>query len=377
MDQTELNNNNNTSKIKTFLSMQLYKPKISSISQAIDVNSQVTMSAILSAQDMLKETNKSVKTPISLLQEILTKCNMALPNYEEVATEGFSHEPTFVYRVVVADIVASANGSSKKRAKQAVAYEVLNQLKKKSLDSNNQPLAVKIDSIMKSLSQISVDENKLSDSGNAEESENPIGHLIELAQRHSMRPPEFVFGEEEGPSHDRQFQCEAIFGDLKQKAFGKSKKQAKRLAALKLLHTIKNENHDQKIFTDEKAINNELPYSFKTFSKELQLNGNKKSIDFIQQCRSSVKPMIQNLMNIKNLKELNNFRPLLDKISQEENFEYRFFTIKKNEDDHLTFLQLYTWPVLCLLGRGKNYEEAIEDASKNALEAIQIYSQKS
>lgn len=69
--------------------------------------------------------------------------------------------------------------------------------------------------------------------------ENPVGELIEIAQRYSMRPPDFQYGEEDGPPHNRQFTCFAIFGDYKETGNGRAKKLAKRQAAIKLLFRLK------------------------------------------------------------------------------------------------------------------------------------------
>lgn len=40
---------------------------------------------------------------------------------------------------------------------------------------------------------------------------NPVGDLIEIAQRKSLRPPDFEFGDEQGPPHNRQFICKVKF----------------------------------------------------------------------------------------------------------------------------------------------------------------------
>jgi RISC-loading complex subunit TARBP2 len=44
------------------------------------------------------------KTPVSVLQELLSRRG-TLPKYELVQIEGAIHEPTFRYRVTVADVV--------------------------------------------------------------------------------------------------------------------------------------------------------------------------------------------------------------------------------------------------------------------------------
>lgn len=74
-----------------------------------------------------KMTNAAQKTPISLLQELCAQQGMT-PDYKLVSVEGAVHAPTFMYRVQVNDVVASATGQSKKKAKHAAAKAVLERL---------------------------------------------------------------------------------------------------------------------------------------------------------------------------------------------------------------------------------------------------------
>lgn len=81
----------------------------------IDLNSHVIVSAIKAAINLCNETKitRSVKTPISILQEVATKCSCQ-PVYENISTEGQVHEPLFIYKVTVGDISAVGKGSNKK-----------------------------------------------------------------------------------------------------------------------------------------------------------------------------------------------------------------------------------------------------------------------
>ena len=51
------------------------------------------------------------------------------PTYDLVANEGAVHEPIFVYRVVVGEIVATGKGPSKKKAKHVAAQEALERIR--------------------------------------------------------------------------------------------------------------------------------------------------------------------------------------------------------------------------------------------------------
>lgn len=119
--------------------------------QYIDISSQLTYTAVTSAESLLNEPNQSVKTPISLLQEIMTKCSLPPPIYEEVSTEGHSHMTVFCFRVVIHmsnnDIIAVAKGHSKKKAKHAAAFEVITQLRNQSLPVNKN-LTAKFDNLL-------------------------------------------------------------------------------------------------------------------------------------------------------------------------------------------------------------------------------------
>lgn len=112
----------------------------------LTINTETTSSAIAAAKTLFTCVNSSVKTPVSLLQEICMKCHIQ-PIYEVLAAEGQIHEPTFVFKVIVGDISAVGKGSSKKRAKHAAALSVLNEIKQRSIGTNDE-LADQIDSLM-------------------------------------------------------------------------------------------------------------------------------------------------------------------------------------------------------------------------------------
>lgn len=71
---------------------------------------RVTMHALMSEALPLDEAARlemkslPTKTPVSVLQELLSRRGTT-PKYELVQIEGAVHEPTFRYRVTVADVV--------------------------------------------------------------------------------------------------------------------------------------------------------------------------------------------------------------------------------------------------------------------------------
>jgi hypothetical protein len=112
-----------------------------------------------------------------------------------------------------------------------------------------------------------------------EQSANPVGELLELTTKLSLRPPEFVFNEGEGPPHDRIFTCHAAFastlGEVKEFGRGRSKKIAKRHAAFKLLKTLSSakamndvgRKHEKKTFTAGGELST-VPTKVKSASKK-------------------------------------------------------------------------------------------------------------
>lgn len=53
------------------------------------------------------------KTPISFLQEISTKRGIT-PQYDLLANEGAVHEPVFIMRVTVGDVIATGKGRERR-----------------------------------------------------------------------------------------------------------------------------------------------------------------------------------------------------------------------------------------------------------------------
>ena len=116
--------------------------------KTIDYHSQLINLAIQAATNLCneKKTTQSVKTPISLLQEIATKMTIQ-PVYVNISTEGQVHEPIFIYKLTMGDISVIAKGNSKKKAKHAAALEYIHELKNKSI-GKNEKLTQSIDILM-------------------------------------------------------------------------------------------------------------------------------------------------------------------------------------------------------------------------------------
>ncbi|KAG7207200.1 hypothetical protein KM043_008883 [Ampulex compressa] len=174
------------------------------------------------------------KTPVSVLQELLSRRG-TIPKYELVQIEGAIHEPTFRYRVTVADVVAIGTGRSKKEAKHAAAKAVLDKLTGLDPEAPESPLP-----------------NSLSESQNLQELQsfgdeklvtNPIGALQELCMSRHWPPPKYTMEGEEGLPHERQFTIVCSILKYREVGQGKSKKIAKRDAAHRMWLVLHDENN--------------------------------------------------------------------------------------------------------------------------------------
>jgi ribonuclease-3 len=72
----------------------------------------------------------SLKDPKTRLQEYLQSRRLPLPNYEMVGAEGKAHQQTFTVTCTIEGLeqVASATGSSRRKAEQAAAAQILEML---------------------------------------------------------------------------------------------------------------------------------------------------------------------------------------------------------------------------------------------------------
>jgi hypothetical protein len=154
-------------------------------------------------------------------------------------------------------------------------------------------------------------------------SQNPVGELIEIAQRLSARPPEFEFGDEEGPAHNRQFTCHVKFGEILETGYGKAKKAAKRQAAIKLLYKLR---------TTENAIKSSDVKAVESFVNDMDLmkintNPRKNLPNIYAQLKGSNRPLVSKLLSaeIENMDPAEFGKQFFDKLAVEEKFEYKIY----------------------------------------------------
>nr|XP_033334816.1 RISC-loading complex subunit tarbp2 isoform X2 [Megalopta genalis] len=196
----------------------------------------------LSEAAQLEMKSLNSKTPVSILQELLSRRGTT-PKYELIQVEGAIHEPIFRYRVTVADIVAMGTGKSKKEAKHAAARAVLDKLCRLNSETPDSPLANNVSDLFNLCSSENLQE--LSEYGEEKIITNPIGALQEMCMSRHWPPPKYAMENEEGLPHERQFTIVCSILKYHEVGQGKSKKVAKRHAAHKMwraLHDVNSEN---------------------------------------------------------------------------------------------------------------------------------------
>ncbi|XP_051171868.1 interferon-inducible double-stranded RNA-dependent protein kinase activator A homolog isoform X6 [Leptopilina boulardi] len=299
---------------------------------------RVTMHALMSEALPLDEAARLEmkalpgKTPVSVLQELLSRRGTT-PKYELVQIEGAIHEPTFRYRVTVADVVdpivsAMGTGRSKKEAKHAAAKAVLDKLIGVNTESPDAPLPNSIpDSQGLQEMQGNYGEEKVIN--------NPIGSLQEMCMSRHWPPPKYSMEGEEGLPHERQFTIVCSILKYRQIGQGKSKKLAKRQAAHKMWQNLRDSSDQTQTAPDE--------------DENTCLNdGDVNLVQFLQE------------------------------IASEQQFEVTYVDIEEKSISGKCqcLVQLSTLPVAVCYGSGVTSKDAQASAAQNALEYLKIMTKK-
>ncbi|XP_053982051.1 interferon-inducible double-stranded RNA-dependent protein kinase activator A homolog isoform X4 [Hylaeus anthracinus] len=275
----------------------------------------------ISEAAQLEMKSLSNKTPVSILQELLSRRGTT-PKYELIQVEGAIHEPIFRYRVTVADIVAVGTGKSKKEAKHAAARAVLDKLCRLNGDSSDSPLP----------NNISESENLQELTGYGEEKiiTNPIGALQEICMSRHWPPPKYTMENEEGLPHERQFTIVCSILKYREVGQGKSKKVAKRHAAQKMWQALDDMNTENaNVDEDENTC-----------------------------------------LNVGDI----NLVQFLQEIASEQQFEVTYVDIEEKSlsGKCQCLVQLSTLPVAVCYGCGVTSKDAQASAAQNALEYLKI-----
>nr|AHY18682.1 R2D2 [Bemisia tabaci] len=308
------------------------------------------------------------KTPVSILQEVLPRRGTQ-PKYELVQIEGAIHEPTFRYRVTVGNIVSMGTGRSKKEAKHVAARTLLEKLVGNTEGLIKTPIPTPMPG----------------DARNPDLNPNPIGQLQELCMARRWPPPTYTTETEEGLPHERLFTVVCTIFKQKETGVGKSKKLAKREAASKMWHKMKDlpmetselpsglDDDDELIQRlsrlvtefDEiknskvKTLNSEYSHKISKFHRNLKLSSGEKLVQL--QDTSLVKSNLD-------------FFAFLQEIAVEQKFEVTYVDIEEKSisGKYQCLVQLATLPVAVCHGTGLTSKAAQIAAARNALEYLKI-----
>lgn len=150
---------------------------------------------------------------------------------------------------------------------------------------------------------------------------NPFGEIIVMAQKLCLPLPEVTYGGEEGPIHNRIYQCKVKFGDFEEIGYGQNKKSAKRQASLKTFVRFKEYAEAKEFEKKSELVNRDRTLMEHKIINETQTN-------LFSRIKLSKKQTITNLMNYNG--ELNKLvlnTNILKKLADEEGFTYTFIPV--------------------------------------------------
>ncbi|XP_034944137.1 RISC-loading complex subunit tarbp2-like isoform X2 [Chelonus insularis] len=352
-----------------------------------------TMHALMSEALPLDEAARlemkllPTKTPVSVLQELLSRRGTT-PKYELVQIEGAVHEPTFRYRVTVADVVAMGTGRSKKDAKHAAAKAVLDKLIGVSNPENNTTDAPIMNNMVDSQN---VQQDVTGNYGEDKVINNPIGSLQEMCMSRHWPPPKYTMEGEAGLPHERQFTIVCSMLKYKQVGQGKSKKLAKRQAAHKMWQALRDATDQTSVSScggsgldedeiERNVINITARYASLKDSKisTLTTPHSHKVSQFHKNLKSSAGLKLSELQNTCLNDGVVNLVQFLQEIASEQLFEVTYVDIEEKSISGKCqcLVQLSTLPVAVCYGCGITSKDAQASAAQNALEYLKIMTKK-
>ncbi|XP_031849263.1 protein Loquacious-like [Nomia melanderi] len=318
------------------------------------------------------------KTPISILQETVAKCNVPLPVYTEICMAG-THQTKFVFQVKWSEYVAKGDGTTKKEAKQNAAKEMIRllSLKTESPTENSREL-------------------NTSDSSD-DTLNNYVGLLQEHCQKMNLPDPCYEHFGTTGPHHRPVFEIRCTVASEHSEESASTKKIAKQKAAKKLLeHLSKNKPIDidsvDKLQIEYKNLTiNDLESDAAQQDKdildayckikELSIGTNDSlkiqyyHVMFAKLCSNISENQKHYLMFSHEMKEDHiNINSTIKVIQDIMKATVRMIEFKSNNSDKsIVGLKLTTTPVLIQIGLSNNMEKAKEKAVFKILECIALY----
>ncbi|XP_053696453.1 interferon-inducible double-stranded RNA-dependent protein kinase activator A homolog [Sabethes cyaneus] len=314
----------------------------------------------------------NIRTPISLLQELLSRRGIT-PQYDLMQVEGAVHEPTFRYRVCYEDKDAMGTGKSKKEAKHAAATALIDKLRGISLsDPATGTLKVKPEQVGE---------------GEDEPTGNPIGLLQELCMSRRCPPPTYKTEMEDGLPHERQFTITCSVSKYHEVGKGTSKKTAKRQAAHRMWQRLQEEPLEPNPIvqiTDEECHEecHEEPkettiterYTGLKDARMASLTTDQKVSQFYKSIKAPTGETLSKLRDTCLNNQNVDFVQMLRELATEQQFEVTYVHIdeKAISGRFQCFVQLTTTPFTVCQGSGTSAKNAQAAAARNSLEYLKI-----
>jgi len=288
-------------------------------------------------------SGSTYKTPISTLQEYCQKIGKS-PQYDLTALEGRAHQPQFVYRCTVGDVVASGQGGSKKLAKHAAAEAVLKVLMAGLVPEGMDPAQ---DALFSPVVQPPKPADKPDDA-------NPVGSLQELVVARGWRLPEYSLAHETGPAHKKEFVVCCQVETFKEYGQGSAKKHAKRIAATNMYNKIINLPREAK----DSVTNQSREAKNKTSFHEMR--------NALGELMSALKIDVETH---------NNPNDLLEQLAYAQKFEviYRDINHNTRTGQQQCLVELNTQPKTVVHGCGRSSEEARVHAARTTLQYVELF----
>uniref|UniRef100_A0A182XG93 DRBM domain-containing protein n=1 Tax=Anopheles quadriannulatus TaxID=34691 RepID=A0A182XG93_ANOQN len=323
-------------------------------------------------------TTNNMKTPISVLQELLSRRGIT-PQYDLIQVEGAVHEPTFRYRVSYQDKDAMGTGKSKKEAKHAAAKALIDKLTGSIFLDHP---AVYMNVHKPEVVNVHTNNNV---NGEEEPTGNPIGWLQEMCMARRLPPPTYETETEEGLPHERQFTIACVVLNYREVGEGKSKKIAKRQAAQRMWQRLQDQplEPSQIMQLLDEEGNEELRqtgYAGRYAGLKdvciptLTTSQSHKVSQFHKALKSRAGKTLQQLQNLSLCDRSIDFIRLLADIAKEQRFEVTYVDIeeKAGNGKFQCLVQLSTMPVAVCHGSGNSIQEAQSYAARNSLEYLKI-----
>jgi hypothetical protein len=208
---------------------------------------------------------------------------------------------------------------------------------------------------------------------------NPVGELMSIGIRCGLRT-DFDFTDHDGPAHSKTFTCEAKMGEqFSESAVGRSKKIAKRLAAIKLLLKVKEdsvvkekigvrENGSKDIANCASKLNNFLDKSTDSTNNIDKNRYKKKSkptmATILKESKNNTAKVILESKPNTLIRVFN--KDLLDSFVTEENLSYNIYDFKEMTEvtrKEWVIISIENYPHLTAPACGNSLVDAIQNAA--------------